>query len=162
MTLLDALSVRCTEFPITQTRPRRPGVYFLILDGAIVYIGASTDIESRIAGHVRAMQPLDGWGKRRRVPRTRRRGKQLKRFDRVIWLAVDESDLFAFEGALIRAIRPAGNRSAPMWTGRDNEVLTKLGLAIHADERAVAADWLETRECKGGATNRRRLQARTA
>lgn len=117
--LLAALSPQLRELPPPPPRPRYVGVYLLIDGCEVVYVGQSIDIEVRVVSH-----------------RVAFRGA------RVTWIPVDEHELDAYEGALIRAFRPRGNLSAPAHTGRDNEILVSLGLPAHEDEDANAALWV--------------------
>jgi hypothetical protein len=49
-------------------------------------------------------------------------------WDRAVWLPLDESDLDAYEGALIRRLTPRYNTSAPSDAARDAEICELLGL----------------------------------
>ena len=100
-------------------------MYFLILNDEIVYIGSSRDIESRIENHCR------------HAPR----GRPKKTFTSAVWIELRSCDLKAYEGALIRALRPRYNESAPVHLDRDNEVLIRLGLTPHIDERVAAIEF---------------------
>lgn len=82
------------------------GVYVLYDEDEPVYVGQSADIHTRIFSH-------------------RQTGK---RFTRVAFLALPASDLNAYEGALIRALRPRLSKSGPRDSSRDEEILTALGL----------------------------------
>lgn len=123
--LLDVLAGRTREIALDVHRQKRGAVYFLILDGEVVYVGQTTNIEQRAYSHLNLESR---WG----VP---------KRFDRIVAMDVAIDDLDAYEGALIRLIRPRFNRRAPLHAGRDNEVLAALGLAPHHDENANAREW---------------------
>jgi transcriptional regulator with XRE-family HTH domain len=88
---------------------RRCAVYLLVSDGEIIYVGQSQDVDSRLAQH---------------------RRDEGKTFNEVLILEVGAEDLLAYEGALIRAVRPRLNRTTPANADRDDEVLAKLGLPI--------------------------------
>lgn len=124
MTAVDAIARLGVDIPIPRRRPVRPcGVYLLVRRGAVIYVGTTTEIETRVACH------LNG------VP-----GKhEPKEFDRVIWIPLPRSDIGAYEGALIRALRPPLNERAPALCGRDLEVLARLGLPPHDEVAAQAA-----------------------
>lgn len=110
---LDALAPRIIEVG------RICGVYLLILRGEVIYVGSSINVSTRVLGH-----------------------RCAKSFDRAVWIPVDKDDLTSYEGALIRALRPSLNWGANVsYLGNDNDVLTALGLPVHDDERAVAANW---------------------
>ena len=66
-----------------------PGCYFLVRNGAVVYVGQSVNVTSRVAQHY---------------------GGE-KKFDYVLWLPVPASELDRIEGALIRHLRPELNKS---------------------------------------------------
>lgn len=67
-----------------------PGVYFLVRDGRIVYVGQSTNPMGRLAQHV---------------------GNPYKNFDRVFMVPIPREHLTAVENALIRMLQPAYNYS---------------------------------------------------
>lgn len=109
---------------------RQPGVYLLMLDARVVYVGQSVDVETRLAIHMlNRVRPLVGaaMGKRARTQKRGRSGKQ-KQFDRAFWFPVELEDLNAYEGALIRNFDPILNTNAPSDVGRDDEILALLGL----------------------------------
>lgn len=108
-------------------RPRVSAVYFLIRDDEIVYIGQSCDIEARLELHIVCRQARD---------------RYYKDFDRAAWIAVPIGELDAVEGALIRALRPEYNGSAPAYCGRDNEILARFGIEPHEDEEQAARDFV--------------------
>jgi hypothetical protein len=107
---LEAHLVAVLPIPKAQTDPTRCGVYVLIRGDNIVYIGQSVRVDLRVAQH-----------------RTDRRIK----FDRVMMLRVPPGDLDAYEGALIRSIRPRRNGAAPRPSPREQEILRSLGLPPH-------------------------------
>lgn len=86
--------------------PRLVGVYLLVRDGEIVYVGQSNDVVGRIIEH-------------------RKSGKQ---FTDTMFLALPEELLCSYEGALIRALRPRLNKGCPAGGARDGEILEKFGL----------------------------------
>lgn len=122
MSVLDSLKVSLRELP-PETRPRFVGIYFLISKGVVVYVGKSTDIEQRMIAH---------WSARNsKNPRTR------MRFDEARWLPVDEQDLTAYEGAILRSLAPRYNRIAHP-SKRDSEIVELLGLPPIPVERQGA------------------------
>lgn len=139
MASLDVIATRCREVDLGGlTRPRPTGVYLLILDGIVVYVGQSTDVEMRIALHLK---------------------EDTKVFDRAIWIELDRSELDAYEGALIRVFDPRYSYGAPVDIGRDDEVLAKLGLTTDEDARRSFAARRRSRLPKTRAINRRRSRA---
>lgn len=127
MTSLEALEQRFAELDLKAVRPRKQGVYLLVADGEIIYVGQTTVLESRVVIH-------------RTV--TKCRPQDTKRFDRVLWLDLSDDDLDDYEGALIRALRPRFCKRAPAHAGHDNDVLGALGLPLHDDEPKVVERWL--------------------
>ncbi len=90
-----------------------PGVYFLLRDDRLVYIGRSIQPVARIAQH-----------------------RYQKTFDRVFFLGVPAEDLDAVEGALIRRFRPPGNtRLAGGDQSNDLRVLDKYSLQVLGSDR---------------------------
>jgi GIY-YIG catalytic domain len=65
------------------------GIYFLIFEGAIQYVGQSSDVHARIKDHVR--------------------GKRIK-FDRAVWIECDVTDFDYLEAAYIKQCKPPLNR----------------------------------------------------
>jgi hypothetical protein len=65
------------------------GIYFLIFEGSIQYIGQSSDVHARIKEHTRA--------------------KRVK-FDRAVWIECDVADLDYLEASYIKQCRPPLNR----------------------------------------------------
>lgn len=65
-----------------------PGVYFLCMDGAVVYVGQSVNVFGRVGAHI---------------------GN--KTFDSVFFARVPASDLDFVEGSLIRLLKPKYNHS---------------------------------------------------
>jgi len=68
------------------------GIYFLMLDGEVVYIGQSTNCHGRIAGH----QQQDH-----------------KEFDACYVIKTDQSSLTVLENLYINKFKPAHNKSTP-------------------------------------------------
>lgn len=114
MNPLKALSSWLREIPVPEPRPTHTGVYFLISRGTVVYVGQSLDVERRMIAH---------WSSTRSRNRVVRR-----RFDRALFIPLAVEDLNAYEGALIRALRPKYNRVATTRGARDEEVLAVLGI----------------------------------
>lgn len=63
-----------------------PGVYFLTLGREVVYVGQSTDVASRLAGH------------------------RSKKYDRAVMIQLPREQLFEWEAVYIRLLRPPLNR----------------------------------------------------
>lgn len=128
MTPLDAIARHGVDFPLPPPPPARGpiGVYLLISNGSVIYVGATSNIAARVANHA--------YGANSDQPR-----KRPKAFDRVVWIALATADVSAYEGALIRALRPPLNRRAPAPCGRDAEILARLGLPGHDEVAAQAA-----------------------
>jgi hypothetical protein len=104
----------CRELDLRSIHDKFFCVYFLLFRDEIVYVGQSGCIDARIAQHISVGDKL---------------------FDRVLWMSVDENDVDAYEGALIRALRPkhnavrkSGQMRSPANRGRDEEILNALGL----------------------------------
>ncbi len=133
MSAVDILSRVMQPAPTPTERPRFVGVYLLLKGEEIVYVGQSTDVEMRLLAH-----------RSSRVRSADRRRWIRLSFDRAIWLPLSAEDLSAYEGALIRALTPKYNRTAPVHRGRDNEILSILGLAQHVDEAANAERFSRT------------------
>lgn len=130
MTPLEAIAGRGVDVPLPRAPAERPcGVYLLVSSGRVVYIGATANLEARLANHLNGVR-RSGVGNALDQP--------AKVFDRVIWLQLARADLSAYEGALIRALRPPLNGRAPAPCGRDLEVLDRLGLPPHNEELADA------------------------
>lgn len=136
MNPLDALASHFYEVDYRTVRPRFGAVYLLVLRGEVMYVGQTTDLDTRIAWHAeQAAMP------------TKERDEEIvanyhcKPFDRALAMRLRVEDLDLYEGALIRALWPRYNRRAPIHSGRDNAVLAALGLAPHDDEKANARAW---------------------
>lgn len=110
MTPLEALGRSCREHPLAPRR-RNSGVYFLVDGAEIIYVGSSTDLESRLQTHIS--------GDRHGGPKT---------FDRVLWIPLPLAVHPDYEGAFIRALAPRGNQTAPASRGNDAEILDGFGL----------------------------------
>lgn len=106
--LPETLARRLVEVPLP---PPLPGVYLLLAGEEVVYVGQSAFVEQRVAHHWQVMP----------------RGS----FDRALVLAVPREDLDAFEGALIRALRPKFNKRGPRPSAREMSILIDLGLPLH-------------------------------
>lgn len=138
MSPLEAIAARAHEYDLAHRRKRISAIYFLVDNGEIVYVGQTEDLELRVEWHIKFSSK-----KTKRIWTGRRlKNKEFKRFDRMFWIGVRSRDLDAYEGALIRALKPRYNRQSPSHVGRDNEILAKLGLPIHEDEQAAAIAWL--------------------
>jgi hypothetical protein len=126
MKAIDVLAARFDELDLARLRPEpKPFIYFLAYDDEIVYVGQTLDVQARVRIHLQ--------DKRICGP---------KEFNRVFFVEVDESDLDAYEGALIRALNPKYSLRAPRDRGRDDEVLAIFGIdrdangAFEARQRA--------------------------
>lgn len=150
LTPIDAIAARGLDVPLV-TRVERPcGVYLLISAGQVVYIGATSNLESRLTDHFNGMKHSNPLA----TPRPP------KVFDRVIWLALPRGELAAYEGALIRSLRPPLNKRAPAPRGRDLEILEHFGLPPH-DEKAVHAEMLRVSYSPRARAERRARRARS-
>lgn len=127
---LDVLTPHCHAFDLGARRKRLVGVYFLIAEGVVVYVGQTADLETRIELHQ--------W-------------ENVKVFDRAMWIELSADDLSAYEGALIRALDPKYNDTAPAFRGQDDAVLARLGIVLSADRRAAldAQGWRHKRKPTG-------------
>lgn len=106
------------------------GVYLLIAEDEIVYIGQSVDVWSRVAAHAKRFS-----------------------FDRVIMIDLAREDLRAYEAALIRALNPRLTFRCLNDDARDAEILRALGIA--ADPVARAAFELRRGTCWSPETRQR-------
>lgn len=88
--------------------PVGAGVYLLLDGSEVIYIGQTLDVVERLARH--------------------RRNWRTKNYDAALFISVSESDLDAYEGALIRALRPTHNKKVRGPDARDAEILQRLGL----------------------------------
>lgn len=84
-----ANAVRAAAIEVDCSVNGQCGVYFLLLDEEIVYIGQSIDIYARISAHKKDRQ---------------------KNFNRTAWVPIDSANLTEVESALIAAFRPSQNR----------------------------------------------------
>jgi len=105
------------------TESRRCGIYFLVRDMTLMYIGQSVNVAARIATHASIS------------PRT---NEQDKDFNKVFYLQWPADDLDRIEGALIRALKPPlngrgtnGTISCPgsNKTNDDTKVLANIGFS---------------------------------
>jgi DNA-binding XRE family transcriptional regulator len=132
--IIEILSRSFRDLPIPSEMPKgRPlfsGIYLLIEGDEITYIGSSSEVEMRIWMHA-----VEG----------RSRPAMLKPCNRVLWMPLPHKVLGYYEGALIRAIRPKCNKSAPRHHGYDNEILDGLGIQVHENEYNNARAWLSLR-----------------
>ena len=101
-------------------QPKRPyiGVYLLIRERQIVYIGSSVWMPERIWSHCDGRRKLEAG--------TTTHGK---RFDRAMCLPLPASVIRFYEGALIRALVPEYTKDLRVGSpGYDAEILYGLGL----------------------------------
>jgi hypothetical protein len=88
--------------------PWTTGIYFLLDEGVIVYVGQSRDVQRRVDQH----------GTSKAIP-----------FDRAMWMRLPTNELDAFESALICLLRPRHNVHVPRWEPeRSASILAALGL----------------------------------
>jgi hypothetical protein len=78
------------------------GVYFLILNGSIVYVGQTVDLWHRLIGH---------------------RSRRGVRFDRVAWIAVPEPYLDMVESWYFHRFKPSCGQKTPI---SDIKLLTSM------------------------------------
>ena len=121
---LGVLGTRTAELDLSLCTQREGAIYLLIANGDVVYVGQTQRLVARIGLHIS--------GDKR---------TSVKSFDTVRWFPCEIDDLDAYEGALIRFLRPRYNRRAPYRKGSDNDVLAALGLPLHADEEANEREW---------------------
>lgn len=97
--------------PVDLSPRDRAGVYLLLLGDEVVYVGASKDVEFRIGQHLVAAS-ID----------------PDRRFDGAMAIPLPIAVHGAYEGALIRALRPRYNGAAPANREHDAEILEGLDL----------------------------------
>jgi hypothetical protein len=104
-------------------------IYVLLLRDVVVYIGRTGSLKSRLRNHLCGNSCT-----------------AQKDFDRVLSLEVPRADAAAYEGALIRRFHPTHFSRAPIDTGRDAEMLDRLGVAfdqgaaeVHASRQRLAS-----------------------
>lgn len=139
MTPLEALSGSMAPIdpPETLNDVRRlppffSGLYALVDDSEVVYVGISRNIPTRIYSHV-------GGRRSALVGRRRPNGEPIgKIFDSALWRALPWSVVKHYEGALIRHLRPKYNTWIPSGGEYDAEILFGFGLRDHLDESDVA------------------------
>lgn len=136
---LAALERHCTEVPRTAG-----GVYLLIDGNEVVYVGQSDNVYARIGWHASNVSPRDGYP----LPAD---------FERALFIRTAAKDRDAYEGALIRSLRPRFNRNAPAPTRHEIAILDRLGLPRHDPKKARKAI-LENR-AKHRAIRKRRERA---
>jgi hypothetical protein len=94
-----ACAVRAAAIEVDCSMDSRCGVYFLLLDEEIVYIGQSIDIYARISAHKKDCQ---------------------KNFNKTAWVPIPSVNLNDVESALIAAFRPSQNRMGYAGAGATN------------------------------------------
>lgn len=122
MSAVASLAEICAEVPLPE--PSKRGVYILIHQGDIVYIGQSTNVLGRIGMHVSKFE-----------------------FDRVLWIPASSSpERMAIEGALIRRFNPRHcRRCSKKYIKQDKEILARFGL--EPDPVAAAESKRRNDEC---------------
>lgn len=100
--------------------PKRPyiGVYLLVRDEQIIYVGSSVWVPDRLWYHCD--------GRRKLASGLPTIGG--KRFDRALCLPLPESCIRSYENALIRELRPESNKRIPERSDQDAAILFWLGL----------------------------------
>ena len=98
---------------------RAPGVYLLIEDNRIVYVGFSRDVWQRLRHHIVKRDSLV-------LPEEYRRPDAFA-FDCSAWMPVPLRVVREYEAALICYLRPIHNKSIPRGQ-HDAEILFGLGL----------------------------------
>ena len=122
---------------IPHKRGSRSGVYVLLDRGEAIYVGSTVYIDMRVDEHLTGTDT----------------NASRKIFDSVLWLPLPIETAIAYEGALIRALRPRLNLQAPSDWRNDNAILGELGLPEHPDPKKNWIDWK--------ASTRRRKQPRS-
>lgn len=140
-TALGALAPLLQEVPII-VKPIYVGIYFLFDGNEVVYVGQSTDVPARVYAH--------------QSRRDHRKKRLRMKWDRALWIAVDEADLDAYEGALIRRLTPRYNTGAPRDTSRDQEICDRL--ALPPPDLIRLAEWRERRNQSFKIPGRRRSE----
>ena len=92
------------------------GVYFLVANGSIVYVGQSVNVLSRVGSHMES-----------------------KIFDQVFYLPLPEAEYDAVESAFIRWLRPPlnGNPGPNVDPREAQAALARLGVKVTMDELAA-------------------------
>lgn len=106
-------------------RPRHVGVYLLISEDVVVYVGQSTDVERRVDAHRFARPPME--------------------YDRMLWIPLPEESLDAYEATLIYAIAPKHNTGAPKVSGEQRAAIAKE-LGLPPPDLANLAEFLSRRK----------------
>ncbi len=107
----------------------RPGVYMLVRDNAVVYVGSSVDVIARIASH--------------------RKGWERKDFHRALFLPCPASERLEIEGALIRFFLPEYNGIAQAPPFNDNDACIRRWLklpAMHPEVRKLYRQKMKLRK----------------
>lgn len=85
--------------------PLISGVYFLVYEGVIVYVGKSTDVVARISTHVK---------------------EDIKLFQNAFFINVPEKDLSRVESAFIHVLKPYYNERPGQATKSDWRIISGL------------------------------------
>lgn len=117
MSPIDSLALLCTELTVADLI--KPGVYVLLRDGAVEYIGESSNVLARVGMHSRAFA-----------------------FDRILYLAEESKRMRrAIEGALARRFNPTQcSIFSRRDQDRDEEILARFGLEIDAENARIIAE----------------------
>lgn len=114
------------------------GVYFLVRDREIVYVGSSKHVENRIIDHREWTADARG-------------------FDSVLVLRVPMAAHPHYEGAFIRLLRPVANWGAPRFRRSDNEIYLGFGLPLYpTTHRQWVAEWRQYMDDKARDRDRQR------
>lgn len=111
------LSFQCVEIDMSQFRS---GVYMLVRDNRVVYVGSSIEVINRVGSH--------------------RIGYARKQFDRAFFLPCQANERLEIEGALIRFFLPEYNSvpHAPPYTDQDDQIRRWLRLPnLHPEMRKL-------------------------
>lgn len=111
---VESLTAHSTLIDIATLRLR--GVYILIRDNEVVYVGQSRNTYARIGTHARTFH-----------------------FDRALYIPEQRRDRrLALEGALLRRFNPVENIAGPKLGGhRDAAILARIGLTPDPDSAAA-------------------------
>lgn len=128
MSVLDVLRRSFRRYIRYAGPASRPGVYLLLADERVAYVGSSVEIDRRMTDHEQSRRSGD------------------LRFDVALWMRAWGEDRLFYEGALIRALHPRLNKSSPSLKSVDigNELLASLGLGRHVPGTDIARAWRDS------------------
>lgn len=118
---LDAEFIAQWAQPVS---PAQPGIYFLLKDDEIVYIGQSVAVETRLGSHL---------------------AERKKEFNRWFWIPCPQQNLLWVEAHFIKRFKPKYNKEAgPGFRGKQPRAgLFKVGNVWHYRFRVVH-QWIES------------------